>query len=174
MYRSLIKSLLLVAVVSAATVGVYVFRAQHSVDAELQREQQRTAELRQIVQRLTAERRVADVIVTDQQTVAGVVHTTILFVEYGRDGASLPARRFTIEGNMIHLDAMVVKFDGKFVEENDPLRGHSIALFTGLYGDPEQACGCSASRSANYQHRVGRQVAQRDLDRSHGEGELHR
>jgi hypothetical protein len=142
MFRSVIKPLLLIALVLAATVGVYRFRAQHSVDAALQLEQERTAELQQIVQRLTAERRVADVIVTDQQTVKGTIRTTLLFVEYGRDGASLPPRRFTIDGNMIHLDAMVVKFDGKFVEQNDALRGHSVALFTRLYGDsqaPDQA-----------------------------------
>jgi hypothetical protein len=137
MYRSLFKFALLVAMVLALAVGVYTFRAQHSVDAALQREQERTAELQQIVQRLTAERRVADVIVTDQQAIQGVLHTTILFVEYGRDGTSLPARRFTIEGDMIHLDALVVKFDGKFVEQNDLLRGHSIALFTRLYGDSQ-------------------------------------
>jgi len=37
---------------------------------------------------------------------------------------------------------MVVKFDGAFVEQNDLLRGHSVALFTRLFGDkqsPEQA-----------------------------------
>ena len=37
---------------------------------------------------------------------------------------------------------MVVIFDGKYVQDRDPLRGRSIALFTRLFGDkqtPEQA-----------------------------------
>lgn len=137
MYRGILKLVLLVAVVSAGSIGVYVYRTHSSIEAQLEREQQRTAELRQIVQRLTAERRVADVMVTDQKTVDGVLRTSIVFVEYGKDDAALPAKRFTITGNMIHLDAMVVKFDGKFVEQNDPLRGHSVALFTRLYGDTQ-------------------------------------
>jgi hypothetical protein len=81
--------------------------------------------------------------VTDQKTdAAGVQHTTLLFVEYARDGSALPPKSFTIEGKEAHIDALVVKFDHGFVEQNDALRGHSIALFTKLYGDrqsPEQA-----------------------------------
>ncbi|HEX4124767.1 MAG TPA: hypothetical protein VHY37_08590, partial [Tepidisphaeraceae bacterium] len=93
-------------------------------------------ELRQIVQRLQTERRVGDLVVTNQHTdAAGIVHTTLLFVEYGRDGSPLPGRTFTVIGDTVHIDAEVIKFDGKFVEENDPLRGHSIALFKSIYGD---------------------------------------
>jgi hypothetical protein len=32
---------------------------------------------------------------------------------------------------------MVIKFDGKFVEGNDPLRGHSLALFTRIFGETQ-------------------------------------
>ena len=135
MLRGTIRILVLLGLVCAAAVGVYTYQTHNSVQAELHREQQRTAELRQIVKRLEAERRVADVIVTDQQTVNGTLHTSILFVEYAADGSALPAKRFTIEGKTAHLDAMVIKFDGKFVEQNDPLRGHSVALFTRIYGE---------------------------------------
>jgi hypothetical protein len=58
-------------------------------------------------------------------------------VEYARDGSTLPAKRFTVDGDVAYLDAMVIKFDGKFVEENDPLRGRSVALFTRLYGEKQ-------------------------------------
>jgi len=128
--------------VAASSFAVYAYRNHVSAEAQLERERERTAELRQIVHRLEAERRVADVIVTDRQTIDGALRTTLLFVEYARDGTPLPAKRFVIEGNTAHIDAMVVKFDGKFVEENDPLRGHSVALFTRLYGEkqpPQQA-----------------------------------
>ena len=32
---------------------------------------------------------------------------------------------------------MVIRFNQNFVTENDPLRGHSIALFTRIYGDKQ-------------------------------------
>ena len=137
MYRGALRLILLLAIVSAGTIGIVVYHAHHSVEGQLEEEQQKNAELRQIVQRLTSERRVADVMVTDQQTVGGTLRTSILFVEYNRDGIAMPAKHFTIDGKIIHLDAMVIKFDGQYVEQNDPLRGHSIALFTRLYGEDQ-------------------------------------
>jgi hypothetical protein len=89
-----------------------------------------------VVERLTDERRVAKLLVTDQGTVNGVTHTTLVFDEFARDGhQTLPPKYFTIIGNEAHLDAMVIKFDHDFVKQNDPLRGHSIALFTRIYGN---------------------------------------
>jgi hypothetical protein len=137
MLRSVVKIILLIAAVALAAFLVTDYRASHSLETELRRERERTEELKQIVLRLTSERRVADVLVTDQRTIAGALHTSIVFVEYAPDGTALPARRFTLVGKMIHVDAMVIKFDGRFVADNDPLRGHSIALFTRVYGDAE-------------------------------------
>ena len=48
------------------------------------------------------------------------------------------ARSFSIEGDTAHIDALVIKFDGQYVRENDPLRGQSIALFTRIYGDKQK------------------------------------
>jgi hypothetical protein len=104
--------------------------------------QAQTKQLEQVVQRLSDEKRVAEIIVTSDSVVNNVPHKTLLFVEYARDGTSLPPRSFDIEGQMVHVDAMVIKFERHFVSENDPFRGHSIALFTKIYGDhqsPEQA-----------------------------------
>lgn len=124
--------LLLVAMVF----GFQFYRARHSVEAQLQAEKDRNAELQSIVVRLSSERRVADVLVTDQTpSENGQLRTTLLFVEYDRRGEPLPARRFVIDGQVAHIDALVVKFDGKYVQENDSLRGHSVALFTRIYGE---------------------------------------
>jgi hypothetical protein len=76
--------------------------------------------------------------VTDVSTVDGVPKTELLFVEYTKDGRELPAKRFTIEGNKAHIDAMVIKFDRDFVKQNDPLRGHSIVLFHRIFGDQQK------------------------------------
>ncbi len=122
----------------AGSAGVWLYQ-HNSVEQQLVAERQKTEQLKLIVTRLSAERRVADVVVSEQGIApgTGTLRTTLLFVEYDHNGEALPARKFTIDGKMAHIDAMVVKFAGKFVEDNDPLRGHSIALFTRLYGDKQ-------------------------------------
>jgi hypothetical protein len=134
--RALTKLFFLPLLLLTALVGFQIYRAHHSVEAQLQAQQEKTAELQSIVERLSSEHRIADVLVTDQRsTPNGTLRTTLLFVEYDRHGDPLAARQFVIDGQMVHIDALVVKFEGKFVEENDSLRGHSVALFTRIYGD---------------------------------------
>ncbi len=143
MVRSAVKLVLLSGLLVAGSVCLYVLERRGGVSAQLDAERQRNVELRAIAERLKTETRVADMIVTDQREVNGKVQTTLLFVEYARDGVTpLPARRFTIEGKEAHVDALVVKFDGRYVEQNDVLRGRSIALFTRIFGNkqsPESA-----------------------------------
>ena len=135
MLRKLLKPITTVLIISGATWFTFYYRSSHSLEARLEQEHQRAVELEQVVARLTSERRVADVIVTEQHAVGNTLSTSVIFVEYGRNGASLPARHFTLTGKMVHLDAMVIKFDGKYVTENDQFRGRSLALFTRIYGD---------------------------------------
>ena len=142
MFRTLAKLAFLSALVVGGAAGLY-YQQRDTTATKLNEALRKTEQLQQVVRHLQAERRVADVIVTDQKTVDGVQKTTLLFVEYARDGSTpLPAKRFTIDGNVAHVDALVVKFDRGFVEENDAMRGHSLALFTRLYGEnqpPEKA-----------------------------------
>ena len=77
-------------------------------------------------------------LVTEQKVIEGQLYSTLLFVEYARDQTPLPAKSFTIKGKPAHIDALVIKFEQDLVAQNDPLRGHSIALFTRLYGDYQQ------------------------------------
>lgn len=142
MLRTTLKLVFLFVLVVGGTAGLYEYERRNGVQARVDEAERKTEQLRQIVAHLRAERRVADIIVTEQKEVAGVTHTTLLFVEYARDGLPLPAKRFTFEGKQARVDAMVVKFDGRYVDERDPLRGQSVALFTRLFGDkqtPEQA-----------------------------------
>jgi hypothetical protein len=143
MLRTTLKLVLLFVLVVGGTAGLYQYELRTGAKAQVDEANRRTEQLRRVVEHIRAERRVADLIVTEQTEVAGVTHTTLLFVEYARDGSPLPAKRFTFEGTQAHLDAMVVKFEGKYVDGPDePLRGQSVALFTRLFGDkqtPEQA-----------------------------------
>lgn len=121
----------------ASAAALYYQRA-HSTEQQIEQLEDQKRQLEQVVSRLTAEKRVADILVSEQSTnPQGVLQTTLLFVEYDKAGQPLPAKSFTIDGNIAHIDAMVIKFEQGYVAENDKLRGHSIALFTKIYGDHE-------------------------------------
>ena len=100
--------------------------------------------------------------------VNGIPQTTLLFVEYSRNKTTLPPKSFTIQGNQVHLDAMVIKFDRDFVKQNDPLRGHSIALFTKLFGNHQSPDNGSTidtpGQIPNYYQGIDPRVSQFESD----------
>jgi len=134
MLRALGRNLLLLALILAGSVALYLHHRRTSTEFQIEQLQQEKQQLAQIVQRLQTERRVARILVTDQKTVGGQLQTTLLFVEYRRDGSALPPRQFTIAGNEAHFDAQVIKFKDQYVQAGDPLRGQSIMLFLRVYG----------------------------------------
>jgi len=135
MLGTLTRLATLAALVAGGAAVLFVYQDHTGERSRRIEAERKTEQLKQVVQRLTADRRVADLIVTDQSNFGGATKTTLLFVEYARDGSALPAKRFTIDGIVAYVDAMVIKFDGKFVQDNDPLRGRSIALFTRLFAE---------------------------------------
>jgi hypothetical protein len=137
MARTAIKLVMLSVLVIAGVAGLYRYEQRNSVVQQLEQEKQKTKRLEEVVTHLQGQNRVADVVVTEQREVNGVLQTTLLFVEYAKDGSPLPAKRFTFEGKTAHIDAMVINFDGKYVQDRDPLRGRSIALFTRIFGDKQ-------------------------------------
>ncbi len=138
MFRAIGKVVFIAVLVAAGSAGIFLYYSQFSSDRKVAQLEDENRQLHEIVERLTSERRVAQLMVTDQHDVKGVQQTALLFEEYARDGSMLPPRTFTIEGNNVHIEAMVIKFDHDFVEKNDPLRGQSIALFLKLYGDRQR------------------------------------
>jgi hypothetical protein len=137
MFRWLGKIIGLCAFVAAGSFGIWFYQAHYSTDRQIAKLQEKNRVLTRIVERLSDEKRVAEILVTDQKTIDGTPHTTLLLVEYDKSGQSLPPKSFIIEGEQAHIDALVIKFDRHFVSEGDPLRGHSIALFTRIYGDDQ-------------------------------------
>jgi hypothetical protein len=140
MLRHLTKFLLLSGLVLGGSIVLWRFESTWSQDAKQQQAirqlEQQKHQLEQFVARLTSEKRVAEMVVSEQvKTGDAVASTTLLFVEYGRDGKQLPPRFFTIKGNVAHIDALVIKFDKDFIKDEDPLRGHSLVLFYRLFGD---------------------------------------
>jgi hypothetical protein len=135
MFRALAKMIGIAVVTIALAGGILLYQDHFFASAKVRQLEEDKKQLEQFVQRLEGERRVADVLVKSRDIINNIPQTTLLFVEYDRNGQALPAKTFTIAGASAHIDAMVIKFDHDFVAQNDPLRGHSIALFTTIYGD---------------------------------------
>jgi hypothetical protein len=135
MFRAIAKIIGLAILVVGGATGIYVYQARYSQDHRINELLGQKKELEEVIQRLNAEQRRAQMRVTDQRTVNGKLQTTLLFVEYAKDGSSLPPRSFVIEGKWVHIDAMVIKFESQYVGKGDELRGHSLCLFTRIYGD---------------------------------------
>jgi len=123
--------------VVVGSTAIWYYQDHYSTKHDLEQAQEKNRVLTRMVQRLSDEKRVAQVLVTGTRTVNGVLHTTLLFVEDDKNGDPLPAKSFEIEGTQAHFDALVIKFDREFITKGDPLRGHSIALFTRVYGDKQ-------------------------------------
>jgi len=123
MVKGTIKLGFLTAVVLAGTVGVWTYYTQVSSSYRIAKLEEEKRILEEVVGRLGGERRVAEILVTDQEMVGGVKTSTLLFVEYSRDGTALPPKRFVVRGENAHVDAMVVKFEDGLVGKGDALRG---------------------------------------------------
>ena len=90
--------------------------------------------LKEVIKRLEASTRVAQVIVTDvKQSAGGKENTTIKFLEYDASGTPLPARYFTFSGNIIQFQTLVIRFGEKYVKAGDALRGKSAYLFMKIF-----------------------------------------
>jgi len=138
MLRPVLKILGLFVVVVAGSVGIYVYQRHDAAEQRLREVQAENQQLQEIVQRLEHETRRADILVLEQRAVDGVLETTLLFVEYDKTGEPLPAKSFAIRGEMVHVAAQVIRFDKHFIREGDALRGHSLALFTAIYGSEQK------------------------------------
>ncbi len=91
--------------------------------------------LRKIVERLSADSRIAEVLVTKSELDEATkkIKTTIKFLEYSAKGESLQPKYFTFEGNLIQFQSLVVRFDDQYVKMGDRLRGKSVFLFMKVF-----------------------------------------
>lgn len=132
MFSALTKLVGLATLIVVLGGGLLYWQTRSSTEQQIHELKQKNELLQQFVARLSGDRRVADLLVLEKSP-GGT--RTLLFVEYDRAGQPLPPRQFVVEGEMTHIDAMVIQFERGYVSEGDPLRGQSIALFTRIYGD---------------------------------------
>jgi hypothetical protein len=137
MLRFLLVSLPL----SLVGVAGYMFY-QHVTEKERVIAEQRRiiSELAQKLDRAWASELVADVRVDRlvNDPVAGR-QLDLTFVQY-QPGTEVPAlrRAFTLSGEELYIDALIVQFERSFVEEGDALRGKSLLLFRRAFGDQQK------------------------------------
>ncbi len=87
--------------------------------------------LRMVIERLQADSRIAEVLVTgvNYDENKGKIFTTIKFLEYGVNSKPLEPKYFTFSGNIIQFQSLVIRFDDRYTRAGDALRGKSIFLF---------------------------------------------
>jgi len=87
---------------------------------------------------LKVDRRVARIDVVKQVGSAAddTLETTLTFVEVNAADRPISAvRTITIHGDVVYVDAWVIKYDDKLVETADPLRATSVCLFRRIFGE---------------------------------------
>jgi hypothetical protein len=87
---------------------------------------------------LKVDHRVAqlEVLSQNKDPLSDHVLTRFTFVETDDEGNPLDTpREFTVEGDVIYVDALVVSFRDEYVEKGDPLRGTALRLLRRLYGE---------------------------------------
>jgi hypothetical protein len=101
-------------------IGWFIYKSMHE-----------NAVLNEIIGRLQADSRIAEVLVTgvnfdekSQQT-----FTTIKFLEYDDQGVPLDPKYFTFSGNIIQFQSLVIRFADIYVRKGDHLKGKSAYIF---------------------------------------------
>ncbi len=91
-------------------------------------------ELKQAIENLTDEDQIGYAKVVHQSEDSGKQLTTLKFVETSRDDPLdiVFSSEFTIEGNVVHFDALIVKFSDEFVSDG---KARSLYLWRRVYGE---------------------------------------
>ena len=91
--------------------------------------------LKQVIKRLEADSRIAEVLVTgvNFDEISGKNKTTIKFLEYDTAGKPMEPEYFTFTGNIIQFQAYVIRFDDLHVRRGDRLKGRSAYLFSKVF-----------------------------------------
>ncbi len=159
---SLSKSLLRVALVAIVGFGGWLGYSYHSgrresaeltqqLDArqheilaltEAAKVKDREIQRLQVANRLLkVDRRVARINVVSQtgSAKAGDLATKFTFEEVDAENKPLDQpRTFTVRGDVIYLDAWVIKYKDDFVESGDPLHSMSVCLYRRIFGESQE------------------------------------
>jgi hypothetical protein len=106
-------------------------------EAQIHALQERAQALEAAVRLLRHTERRARIVVLDQAPGAeGHLVTRIRFSELDARGEPLgEPREFSVTGDEVYVDTLVIKFEDEFVTAGDALKGRSLLLFRRIFGD---------------------------------------
>jgi hypothetical protein len=106
-------------------------------DAQIRALKEREQALEAAVRLLRHTERRARIVVLDQgRGDDGQVVTRIRFSELSPEGEPVgEPREFTVTGDEVYVDTLVIKFEDEFVTGGDALKGRSLLLFRRIFGD---------------------------------------
>jgi len=115
---------------AAALIGPGIYRGAMTIHDLLTENKQ----LREAITNLTDEDQIGYAKVISQRNENGRLLTTIRFVETARDDKTrvILQKEYTIEGDVVHFDALVVKFDDKMVADG---KSRALYLWRRVYGE---------------------------------------
>ena len=125
-------------------------------------------QLKQAITNLTTEDQIGYAKVTKQETKDGKVVTTLRFVETARDDKlkKIVEKDYTIQGDVVHFDALIVKFSDKMVMDG---KERAMFLWRRVYGEtmapqdgfPIESPGAEPQRYADLMKRLS--IKQREM-----------
>ena len=122
-------------IIGAALVGVaYLGRTPYKVVATIHELLAENKELKQALTNLSREDQIGYAKVVAQEMKDGELFTTIRFVETARDSKlkKIMEKEYTFAGDIIHFDALIVKFGSKMVMDG---RTRALYLWRRVYGE---------------------------------------
>ncbi|MHC4432528.1 MAG: hypothetical protein ACYTBS_11875 [Planctomycetota bacterium] len=127
--------LLSLVIIAAALVGAaYLGRTPYKAVATIHELLAENKTLKQAITNLTDEDQIGYAKVIDQGFRDGELFTTIKFVETARGDklTSILEKEYTIVGDVVHFDALIVKFGSKMVTDG---RARALYLWRRVYGE---------------------------------------
>jgi hypothetical protein len=139
----------LVLLVGAGSGGIYVAdRLVFAPGREMERRlAERDAQIRALTERAQAleaavrllrhtERRARIVVLDQARGADGSLVTRVQFSELAPGGEAVgEGQEFSVTGDEVYVDALVIKFEDEFVTAGDALKGRSLLLFRRIFGD---------------------------------------
>jgi hypothetical protein len=128
--RTFLWLILLFALIVAAVIGRAVWLTSRTIFDLLTENRQ----LKSAIANLTAESQIGLARVVGQEIQDGRRLTRVRFIETARDDPSrqILTREYLIEGAVVHFDALIVKFDNRYVADG---KGRALYLWRRIYGE---------------------------------------
>ena len=156
--------LLVVVLVAAGYFGRGFFLREMTIHQLLNENKQ----LKTAITNLTTEEQIGFAKVIKQETRDGIIWTTLRFVETARDDKlkKIVEKDYTIEGDVVHFDALIVKFSDKMVMDG---KERAMFLWRRVYGEtmapqdgfPIESPGAEPQRYADLMKRLS--IKQREM-----------